>query len=86
MNIDSPSAQLRRGVTMRDLDRAARRFSADVAAMQARSDPHVQPMIAALAVIMLGSHLDRGTLELALAGSKDIFRNAVSAEEAQAPA
>jgi hypothetical protein len=72
MSRDSTPAQLRRGVTMRDLDRAARRFSADVDAMLARSDRCSQPLIAAMALITLGGHMDRRTLELALAGSKDI--------------
>jgi hypothetical protein len=50
-----PLDKRRRDVTMNELDRAARRFVADV---DARSDDIAQPMIAALALIMLGRHMD----------------------------
>jgi hypothetical protein len=65
-----PLEKRRRDVTMNELDRAARRFMADVNAMVGRSADIAQPMIAALALIMLGRHMDHHAVARALTGGK----------------
>jgi hypothetical protein len=52
-------ALLRRSVTMTDLERAARRFVADVDSVLGRCDDSTQSIIAALALITVGKHMDR---------------------------
>jgi hypothetical protein len=67
-------ALLRRSVTMTDLERAARRFVADVDSVLGRCDDSAQSIIAALALITVGKHMDRRVLERALGGAKDLGR------------
>jgi hypothetical protein len=63
-------ALLRRSVTMTDLERAARRFVADVDSVLGRCDDSAQSIIAALALITVGKHMDRRVLERRLVGRR----------------
>jgi hypothetical protein len=65
-------AVLRRSVTMTDLERAARRFIADVDTMLARSDDYTKPIVAALALMMVGKCMNQHMVELAVSGVRDL--------------
>jgi hypothetical protein len=69
-----PLEKRRRGVTKNDLERAACRFVADVDAMVARSNDCAQPMIAELALITLGRHMDHHAVARSLTGGKAMGR------------
>jgi hypothetical protein len=62
----------RRGVTVPDLERAARRFVGDVDGMLARCDDYTKPIVAYLAVMMIGRHMDRIMVKRVVAGVREM--------------